>query len=237
MTTPPDYVFETLAEDAIVLRFGNQIDEELNRRVQAASELLRRHSPTLECAPAYASLLLRFDPLVWLDVEASDPYARLRAAVATTLAKNNLEQAPPREHVITVCYGGTFGPDLDDVATHCGLTTDDVVTRHAAGTYRVAMLGFAPGFPYLLGLDPALATPRHRDPRQRVPLGSVGIGGEQTGIYPGELPGGWRLIGRTPQRLFDAHAAQPSLLLPGDRLRFRAVDEATFSQLLTERAR
>jgi KipI family sensor histidine kinase inhibitor len=134
---------------------------------------------------------------------------------------NGDETQPPRLVELPVLYGGADGPDLDAVAAQAGLSPAEVIERHAAGDYAVAMLGFAPGFPYLLGLDPALATPRLQTPRTRVAAGSVGIGGAQTGIYPRPGPGGWRIIGRTSAVLFDPGRSSPSLLLPGDRVRFR----------------
>lgn len=231
----PAYRFEVLAEDALLLRFGEQIDAALSARVLAAADSLQRQLPALECVPAYASVLLRFDPLTWLD-DSIDPHQRLRDAVAAALRADGADRVPAQEQVIPVCYGGAFGPDLDEVARHCGLSVAEVTSRHAAGSYRVAMIGFAPGFPYLLGLDAALAMPRRRDPRQRVPVGSVAIGGEQTGIYPGELPGGWQLIGRAPLQLFDVNAERPSLLTPGDQVRFRAIDQDTFERLQAEHA-
>lgn len=233
--TPPEIQFEAIAEDALLLRFGERIDLALNARVHAAVATLQRALPQLECVPAYASVLLRFDPLAWRDGDATDPQRRLRSAVEAALAAGGMEPVIGREQIIPVCYGGAFGPDLDEVASHCGLTAEAVIARHAAADYRVAMVGFAPGFPYLLGLDPALAMPRRADPRQRVPAGSVAIGGQQTGIYPGQLPGGWQLIGRTPLRLFDVTATRPSLLAAGDRVRFRAIDEAEFRRLDAER--
>lgn len=124
---------------------------------------------------------------------------------------------------IPVIYGGDSGPDLDAVAAHAGMSREAVIECHTAAEYRVAMLGFAPGYPYLLGLDPALHTPRRANPRTRVPAGSVAIGGAQTGIYPRELPGGWQIIGRTPLELFDAARAPPALLAPGQRVRFRQI--------------
>lgn len=137
---------------------------------------------------------------------------------------------------IPVCYDGEFGPDLDAVAAHAHLSHAEVIARHTAGDYSVAMLGFAPGFPYLLGLDPALHTPRRANPRTRVPAGSVAIGGAQAGIYPRELPGGWQVIGRTPCVLFDPQRDPPCLLPPGTRVRFRAIDAATFARLAKARA-
>ena len=226
-----DIGFEALAEDALLLRFGERIDRELNARVQAAAARLRQRLPQMECVPAYASLLLRFDPSSWAGDDGDAPHRRLQDAVNTVLGESDAIVATPRERVIPVCYGGEYGPDLADVAAHCGLAVDTLIARHTAADYCVAMLGFAPGFPYLLGLDPQLAVPRRRDPRQRVPAGSVAIGGSQTGIYPEVLPGGWQLIGRTPLRLFDASANPPSLLAPGDRVRFQAIDEDNFRQL------
>jgi KipI family sensor histidine kinase inhibitor len=125
-----------------------------------------------------------------------------------------------------VRYGGEHGPDLQRVADHAGLSTTDVIARHAVAEYTVAMLGFAPGFPYLLGLDAALATPRLATPRTRVPAGSVAIGGAQTGLYPQASPGGWNLIGRTDRVLFDPQRDPPALLAPGDRVRFVPVADA-----------
>lgn len=232
-----DVKFEAIAEDALLLRFGERIDAALNDRVHTAVAALQRALPSLECVPAYASVLLRFDPLAWLDQHATDPQQHLRDAVRAVLASEQPDREHGREQLIPVCYGGSHGPDIAEVAAHTGLTTEQVITRHVAAVYRVAMIGFAPGFPYLLGLDPALAMPRRADPRQRVPAGSVAIGGQQTGIYPASLPGGWQLIGRTPLHLFDLAAAEPSLLMPGDRVRFRAIDDAEFEQLAAEQAR
>jgi len=228
--------FENLAEDALLLRFGECIELALNAQVQAAATRLRRDLYGLECVPAYASLLLRFDPSIWAGADGQHPHQQLQAAVSTCLRDTDQVNVVSREVVVPVCYGGEYGPDLDDVAASCGLDADAVVTRHTAGDYRVAMLGFAPGFPYLLGLDPTLSVPRRTDPRQRVPAGSVAIGGSQTGIYPEVLPGGWQLIGRTPLRLFDVDANDPSLLAAGDRVRFHAIDAETFRQLLDETA-
>lgn len=219
---------EALAEDALLLRFGESIDPATNARVHAARLQVQARWPDIECVPAYASLLLRFDPAQW---GGTDPHQRLHEAVRALLDDTLESSDIGREVIIPVLYGGEFGPDLGDVARHAAIPEQEVIARHGAATYRVAMLGFAPGFPYLLGLDPMLAMPRRADPRLSVAAGSVAIGGLQTGIYPQTLPGGWQLIGRTPLSLFALHAASPSLLQPGDRVRFRAIDQHEYDQL------
>lgn len=222
---------QALAEDAWLLRFGDSIDPAVNARVHVACTALSSQLAGAECVPAYASLLLRLDPAPWLDAHGQLDEPRLRQDILAALAHAHATPASAREIVIPVCYGGDEGGDIADVAAHARLSVDEVVARHSAATYRVAMLGFAPGFPYLLGLDPALAMPRRGTPRTRVPAGSVAIGGQQTGIYPQALPGGWQLIGRTPLRLFDVDHRAPSLLQPGDTVRFRPIDRETYAQL------
>ncbi|MGB5852310.1 MAG: 5-oxoprolinase subunit PxpB [Rhodanobacter sp.] len=228
--------FEPLAEDALLLRFGDRIEPALNDRVHAAVAALR-DLPSLECVPAYASVLLRFELATWQGDDAASAHQRVEQAARAALQTGPALTSACRSHEIPVCYGGSHGMDLHALAQHLGLSDEAVVARHTAAGYRVAMLGFAPGFPYLLGLDPALAMPRRRDPRPRVPAGSVAIGGLQTGIYPAALPGGWHLIGRTPLRLFDADADTPSLLAAGDRVHFRAIDAVEFADLDAARRR
>ena len=228
---PPVWQIETLAEDALLLRFGEAIELAVNARVHAAAKRLQEQLTGIECVPAYASLMLRFDPTQWYEAGSEAPYQRLLASVMRALSELSGTSESVREVEIPVLYGGEAGPDLAAVAAHTGLSFDAVIARHSAAIYRVAMLGFAPGFPYLLGLDPALAVPRRGDPRISVPAGSVAIGGSQTGIYPQALPGGWQLIGRTPRVLFDLHESSPSLLQPGDRVRFRAIDEGEYQRL------
>lgn len=216
------YTIETLGEDALLLRFGDAIDARVNARVHALSQRIERVRPSWlrDLVPAYASLALfvdigafdcRLEPLVearhWLEQQA---FAGEDAGIAGRLIE------------IPVRYGGEDGPDLATLAAHAGLHEDEVIARHCAAEYRVAMLGFSPGFPYLLGLDPCLAMPRLDTPRTRVPAGSVGIGGMQTGVYPQAGPGGWRIIGRTASLLFDPLHDPPTLLAPGDRVRFVA---------------
>ena len=231
-----DFRVEPLAEDALLLRFGDGIDVATNARVHEAASALRDAGlPGItDVAPAYATLLLRFDPSIWDN-------GALLETVAKTLDPGLRRDDEPKNAValpetarvveIPVCYGGECGPDIDAVAEHAGLSRNEVVARHAAAEYTVAMLGFAPGFPYLLGLDASLHVPRRANPRTRVAAGSVAIGGAQTGIYPRELPGGWHLIGRTPLALFDPAREPPCLLAAGDRVRFRAIDADEFARL------
>jgi KipI family sensor histidine kinase inhibitor len=221
--SPPDGIaFEALGDAALLLRFGDSIDPQVSARVLRLQRALRADAPhwVRDVVPAYASLALHLDP-DGID-PALDPVAVARDWVLARIA--DADTAPTdvatRCVEIAVRYGGSDGPDLDAVAAHCGLTPRQVIERHAGGDYRVAMLGFAPGFPYLLGLDPALTTPRLAQPRLRVEAGSVAIGGAQTGIYPRPGPGGWHVIGSTEARLFDPAQDLPSLLQPGDRVRF-----------------
>jgi KipI family sensor histidine kinase inhibitor len=227
-----DLAIEPLGETALLLRFGPELDRATSERVHAAAAELRaaRLPGLVDIAPAYATLALHYEPAAWLDARGGTPWRHFEAAVRAVLAAPPAgETAAARTVEIPVCYGGEFGPDLDALASHAKLDAAEVIRRHASATYTVAMLGFAPGFPYLLGLDPALVMPRRASPRTRVPAGSVAIGGGQTGIYPSELPGGWQLIGRTPLALFDARRDPPSLLEPGDRVRFVAVGREEFA--------
>ncbi|MEW9581073.1 5-oxoprolinase subunit PxpB [Paraburkholderia sp. DGU8] len=183
------------------------------QRVWAAAEAARDWPHVLEVVPGMNNLTLVFDPL------QADRDALAEHLLAAWNAGNKASVAG-REVQIPVQYGGEFGPDLQAVADHTGLTTREVVQRHADGEYVVFFVGFQPGFAYMGGLDAALHTPRRASPRLEVPAGSVGIGGEQTGIYPATSPGGWQLIGRTELPLFDPARRPPTLLQPGDRVRF-----------------
>ena len=166
-----------------------------------------------EALPGMNNLTLMFDPA---RIDAAELEMQVLAAwpqlAAAAIEGRTIE--------IPVAYGGEHGPDLADVAAHTGFTPAEVVRRHAAGEYVVYLLGFLPGFAFMGGLAPELATPRRAEPRVAVPARSVGIGGAQTGVYPLVSPGGWQLIGRTSLEMFDPAAAEPTLLRPGDRVRF-----------------
>lgn len=222
-------VIERLGDAALLLRFGDGIDASLNARVHRVARHLAAVRPAWlqDIVPAYATLGIFVDTDAIAidrlrDAAEADPLCIaehwLHAALAN--ATSDADEAPARVVEIPVRYGGDDGPDLQALAQHARMSPDEVVHRHSGTEYIVAMLGFAPGFPYLLGLDPALAMPRLATPRERVPAGSVAIGGAQTGLYPQAGPGGWRLIGRTDTTLFDPQRTPPTALQPGDRVRF-----------------
>ncbi|CAB3737712.1 5-oxoprolinase subunit PxpB [Paraburkholderia rhynchosiae] len=202
-----------LGDAALVCEASPPATLDCQRRVWAAAEVARDWPHVLEVVPGMNNLTLVFDPL-----EAD------RDALTSRLleAWDAVSEAPAlgRQVEIPVQYGGEFGPDLAAVANHTGLSVREVVERHSSGEYVVFFLGFQPGFAYMGGLEAALHTPRRASPRLEVPAGSVGIGGEQTGIYPATSPGGWQLIGRTELPLFDPTRRPPTLLQPGDRVRF-----------------
>jgi len=224
-----------LGDNALVLEVGTVIDESTHRRVQAAWRALAAAPlPAVsELVPAYTTVTLFYDP--WAAVQAGAPaqgVADWLGAQVRERLKNppKTEKVKPRIVEIPVCYGGVFGPDLARVAAQAGLAPEEVIKRHSKAEYLVYLIGFAPGFPYLGGLPEELHTPRHQKPRMTVPPGSVGIGGEQTGIYPLATPGGWNLIGRTPLRIFRPEENPPVLLAAGDQVRFRAITPEEFSR-------
>ena len=214
-------------DSALVAEYGDAIDVRLNARVRQLQRTIEASGQAglVELVPTYRSLMVHYDPMV-LSHEA---VAGLILEAAGHLPEDDRE--PARVVDVPVLYGGTEGPDLGDVAARAGLREAEVVELHAAGDYLVFMIGFMPGFPYLGGLPPAIATPRLATPRTLVPAGSVGIAGAQTGIYPSESPGGWRLIGRTPVRLFDTRLEPPALLQAGDHLRFVPVPRPEYDAI------
>lgn len=204
--------------------------EEATAAVLALFSALAERPPRglVDLKPAYASLLVAFDP-------TETTHAELERTVSPLLPPPGRGLAPAERTVeVPVCYEGESAPDLADVARHAGLSIADAVALHSAATYRVAFLGFSPGFAYLLGLPPRLAMPRLPAPRLAVPAGSVGIAGGQAGLYPRATPGGWRLVGRTPLSLFDAAREPAALLRPGDAVRFVPVSHGELERLAGE---
>jgi inhibitor of KinA len=205
-----------LGDSALLIHLGDDIEPALNRRVHALDALLhaRLRPGIVELVPAYGTLLVHYDPLVLT-------YAQVSAWAADHLDEVLDASAQPARRIdVPVRYGGEHGPDLRAVAEYHHASPDEIVGLHTSREYTVFMMGFTPGFPYMGRLDEALVTPRLQTPRTRVPAGSVGIAGAQTGIYPIESPGGWQIIGRTQLRLFDLSASEPFLFAPGDRVRF-----------------
>jgi KipI family sensor histidine kinase inhibitor len=211
-----------LGDSAIVLTLAESVDAAAIARTRRLATELERHRPAgvADVVPAFASVT------VFYDVTRIAGFDALCAELEKTAARcaAELSTAVPRHVEIPVCYGGEFGPDLADVATHAGLSAAEAVAVHAGAVYEVHAIGFVPGFAYLGGLPEKLHTPRRATPRRVVPPGSVGIGGNQTGVYPLATPGGWNLIGRTPLCLFDPTRNEPALLRAGDRVRFCAIE-------------
>jgi inhibitor of KinA len=215
------------SDSSLLVEFGTVIAPEIQDRVIGLFHALqaREDAHIRNLHPGYASLLVDFDPLA---ITHEDVATFLESLVSGEFAKT---EDDPKVVEIPVCYDAEFGPDQADVADHTRLSVEEVVRVHSGAIYRVCFLGFTAGFAYLGGMPEVLHTPRLATPRRAVAAGSVGIAGGQTGIYPTQTPGGWRLIGRTPLRMFDAQAEPPTRVRAGDRIRFAPIDRAEFERL------
>lgn len=228
----PPFTIGAEGDSGLTVRFGTDLcPDSQARAATAARALLDATLPErCEVVPSYLAVTVMYDPLL-------TSFDELRAAIEGILANPGTPSRQDlRTVVVPVCYGCSpntreFGPDLTRLASLCGLGADEAVELHAGRTYRIDMLGFMPGFPYLSGLDERLRCPRLATPRTSIPAGSVGIGDNQTGIYPLPSPGGWNLIGRTPARLFDPERTDPTPWRVGDLLRFEPIDRAAFEEL------
>lgn len=219
-----------LGDAAITIEFGNKIDPLINARVIefAATVAQQEWKGILDVVPTYRSVTIHFDALHWKSSALADRLNTLpRPSADGVLSIGTL-------HTIPVLYGGEWGPDLEDLATFADLTPAETIRLHTSIHYRVYMLGFSPGFPYLGLVPERLAMPRLPTPRTKVPAGSVGIADRQTGIYPSPTPGGWRLIGRTPIPLYRKTDPNPFLLKPGDQVQFKAINRDEFERLSRE---
>lgn len=214
-------------DSALTVQFGNEICIETGKTVRALTEALemKKIRGIVELIPAFCALTVCYDPMLL-------PYKKLCRIIEKEIEKasGNSENIK-RIHHIPVLYGGDMGPDLYDVARLTGLSEAEVVSRHYAPDYMIYMLGFLPGFPYLGGLDKSIEVPRLESPRTVIPRGSVGIGGSQTGIYPLESPGGWRLIGRTPLLPYDPERENPVLYKAGDFIRFVPITKSEYDNI------
>jgi KipI family sensor histidine kinase inhibitor len=205
-----------LGDSSILIQLGEEIDPTINRRIHTLSGLIETSAITgvIETVPAYAALLVHYDPLVLSFKQIKN---HLRAIISQTQEN---EPRKLRLVEVPVHYGGEYGVDLESVATHLHLRVEDVIRIHSEKIYTVYMMGFTPGYPYMGKLDDALIMPRLETPRTRVSAGTVAIASSQTGIYSIESPGGWNLIGWTPLKLFDPESESPFLFAPGDEVKF-----------------
>jgi inhibitor of KinA len=227
----PEPVFRLVGDRGVLVEYGDAISQDINRKVRTIAMALNLETPAgiVEVIPTYRSLLIIYDPLTItlksLERELESIEDRL----------DGLDIPLPRTVEIPVFYGGESGPDIEFVANAHNMTVDDVVRIHSGATYQIYMIGFTPGFPFLGGLPEELHTPRMETPRPLVPAGSVGIANNQTGMYPIDSPGGWRLIGRTPVKLFDPSKEDPFLYAAGDMLKFVPISADEYNRILSER--
>ena len=219
--------FQAASDQSLLVYFGKQITRQANESVRRLLRLLERKpiAGVRNLHPAYCSLLVKFDSLKLRHEELEE---KLRERLER-LEEQKLPE--PKQVEIPVCYGAEYGPDLDEVAAMHGMKAEQVIALHTSTTYLVYFLGFAPGFAYLGELPKELVTPRLPNPRKKVPAGSVGIAGNQTGVYPFETPGGWRLLGRTPLAMFRPDRKDMSLLSIGDNARFVPISQDRFAEL------
>jgi inhibitor of KinA len=221
-----DVQFRAASDQSFLVSFGQEITLRNHQRVMKLLRLLQSQpiDGMRNLHPAYCSMLIKFDALK-LD------HDELQSRLLPYLARLDEAALPtPQQIEIPVCYGGEFGPDLSELAAIHGISPAQAIELHSASMYLVYFLGFAPGFAYLGGLPELLATPRLETPRAKVPQGSVGIGGNQTAVYPFATPGGWRLIGRTPLAMFRRDQARMSLLQIGHHVKFRPISNEEFAE-------
>lgn len=229
------YSIRPLGECAVIIEWSGKISEEIQRQVQAAARHIEDQpfAGLVECIPSYTTVSVHYEPSKMRKPELFPTAGEYVCSMLGDLL-SQWDVSSEGDSVIVdipVCYGGEYGPDLEEVAALNRLTAAEVIRLHSEGRYLVYALGFAPGFPYIGGMDERISAPRKKTPRLNIPAGSVGIAGSQTGIYPIETPGGWQIIGRTPLALFQPERNPPTLLEGGCRLRFQPITEEEYRKL------
>ena len=238
--TLDDLQFFQISENAISLEFGDDINEETLDIITRLNQSIRRNpfAGLLSTIPAYTTLTLYFNPVALMNdpgLKGSTTLDKISRYIKSIHVETKKDQQTQNQIMqIPVCYDPVFGFDLQELSSFYQLKKEEIIDIHSSAVYTVYMIGFVPGFPYLGGLSEKLTTPRKQNPRAAIPAGSVGIAGQQTGIYPLETPGGWQIIGRTPLKLFDVNRQQPSLLKAGDKLKFEPISLREFEQIERE---
>ena len=217
-------------DSAVCVEFGNEISPEINKKIRAFKIAVEKSDipGIVETVPTYRSLLVHYHPEVIGFKALTEKFDNLMGSLSS------IPIPPPTVIEIPVLYGGEMGPDIENVAEHNHKTVEEVIKIHTSEEYLIYMIGFIAGFPYLGGMSKEIATPRLKSPRVKIEGGSVGIAGEQTGIYPVASPGGWQLIGRTPLKLYDADREKPVLLEAGQYIKFAAVTEEEYKKIEKE---
>lgn len=224
-----------LNEKSVTIDFGNEISLDLADLIERFNQALKANpfpgfSTTV---PAYTSLTVYYDPMVMYtsSLKGKSNFDKVSAYLKTLIVADATTGLVRRRITIPICYGAEFGPDLDEVSAYSKISVDEIIKIHSSSIYVVHMIGFVPGFAYLGGMDTRLSTPRRKTPRAKVPSGSIGIAGQQTGIYSLNTPGGWQIIGRTPLTLFDPNRKEASLLKAGDEVSFEPVSVEKFNSM------
>lgn len=227
-----DLILQPAGDNGILISFGTEISTAVHNRIRCFITQLENNKSEfeviIEIIPAYTTLLIIYDPTI---VQYED---LLRKLISLEGESKDMQQPAIEVVHIPVVYGGSYGPDLSCVASHNKLSKDEVIDIHTDGKYLIYMMGFTPGFPYLGGMSEKISTPRLEIPREKIPAGSVGIAGNQTGVYPIDSPGGWQIIGRTPLKLFNPNSNEASLLKAGQYIKFYSIDEDGYNRISQE---
>ena len=222
--------YKLINEETIMIYFEQQIDPSTFKEVQKVEKYIKdqQHEAIIEVIPSYRAIMLH------IDITKQSLAKVVNELKLEQLSKLDFDENLNKVKTISlpVLYGGNYGPDIQEVATHNQLSIEEVIKLHTENTYLIYMLGFMPGFPFLGGLNSKLATPRREEPRTSIPAGSVGIANNQTGLYPKQSPGGWQIIGRTPITVFDILRTPMCLYESGDYIKFYSIDESTFEQIV-----